>query len=55
MGTPAWSWPPMQHRDPALHVLPREDYRGALHVEAKRMEEQAGVLGQQVAQARGRR
>lgn len=36
---------------PALHDLPREDYESALRVEAKRMEERAGVLGQQVVQA----
>lgn len=54
-GTPAQSRPPVRHRDPALHVLPREDDGGALRVEAERMEERAGVLGQQVAQARRER
>lgn len=49
------SRPLMQHHDPALHVLPRKDYGGALRTEAKRTEEQAGVLGQQVAQARHKR
>lgn len=55
MRTPVQSRPLMRHRGPALHVLPRKDYGGALRVEAKRMEEQAGMLGQQVAQARHER
>lgn len=49
------SQPPMWHHDPAPHVLPRKDYGGALRMEAKRMEDWAGVLGQQVAQARHER
>lgn len=43
---------PVRHCDPTLLVLPREDYGGALRMEAKWMAEWAGVLGQQVTQAR---
>ena len=43
--------PPTWHRDPALCILPRGGCGGALGAEAERVEEQAGVLGQQVVQA----